>query len=186
MERMNVSDPWVLDIRSLQRRPGSMIEVSRTLPAPSDLAVAMARVPEGADVDLELRLESVMDGVLVTGTAEAEVVAECSRCLDPMSWHESFELSELFVYPTTDARGAIVDVPTDEEDPLPEVLNDTVDLGPVVRDAVVLELPLTPVCDASCAGLCPTCGERLDNGHQHPSVDPRWSALETLLTEQPD
>jgi len=180
------NDPWVLDIHTLQRRPGSMMERELTLPAPADLAVALARVPEGSPMHLDLRFESVMEGVLVTGTADTEVQAECGRCLDPVSWQETFEFSELFTYPATDARGAVIDSGEAEEDPLPEVVADTVDLGPVVRDAVVLELPLTPVCDASCAGLCPTCGERLDNGHQHPSVDPRWSALETLLTEQPD
>ena len=84
MTSLDPSDPFVLDARSLQRRPGSMITVNRTAPAPADLGVAMARVPEGSPIELDLRLESVLEGILVSGTADLEISAECSRCLDPV------------------------------------------------------------------------------------------------------
>lgn len=165
-----------------------MITVSRTAPAPADLGVPMARVPEGSPITLDLRLESVMEGILVSGTADLEIAAECSRCLDPVSWHEDVDLAELFRYPTTDARGAVVEEEDDEdEDALPEVQDDLIDLLPILRDAVVLDLPLAPLCSDDCLGLCPTCGFRLeeDPEHQHEVTDPRWAALSALV-EEPD
>ncbi len=179
--------PLVLDTRALglQRRPGSMIEVTRSVPAPDDLGVALARVPVGSPIELELRLESVLEGVLVTGTADLEVRAECARCLDPLDWEEAVDFSELFVYPATDARGAVVEEPA-EEDPLPTLEDDCLDLEPTLRDAVVLSLPMAPLCREDCQGLCPDCGVRLDEqpGHAHERTDPRWAALAALA--EPD
>lgn len=174
----------VLDVRSLPRRPGSMSEVTRQASAPADLGVAMARVREGSPIELDIRLESVMDGVLVTGTADLEVSAECSRCLDPIVWDETVEFTELFTYPATDARGARVQEIEEDDDPLPVLEDDQIDLEPLIRDAVVLDLPLAPVCSTDCRGLCPTCGERLaddDDVHLHETTDPRWSALQGLV-----
>lgn len=174
----------VLDTRALglQRRAGSMITVTRTAEAPGDLGIAMARVPKGSPIELDLRLESVLEGVLVTGSAELQVDAECARCLEPMQWQEDVEFSELFVYPATDARGAVVEEPTEDDEPLPMVQDDYLDLEPTLRDAVVLGLPLAPVCREDCGGLCPECGVRLDDnpGHAHEQTDPRWAALAAL------
>lgn len=172
----------VLDLSRLERRPGSMLTVQTTVPAPAGLGLALASVPEGSPIELDLRLESVMEGVLVSGIVEVEVHAECSRCLDPVDWNEDVELRELFAYAPTDARGRPVDT-EDSEDPLPQVFDDTIDLEPVVRDAVVLGLPLAPVCDDECRGLCPTCGDRLDDEHGHEIVDPRWAARGGLSLE---
>jgi uncharacterized protein len=159
--------PLVLDVRSLQRRPGSMVTVTRSVPAPAGLGVAMARVPEGSPIDLDLRLESVLEGVLVSGTADLEISAECSRCLDPVSWHEEFDLTELFRYPSTDARGAVVEEDDESDDPLP----------------VLLDLPLAPLCSEDCLGLCSVCGARLEDDpqHSHDTSDPRWAALAALV-----
>ena len=180
-------DPLVLDARTLPRRPGFMITVTRTSPAPAGLGVAMARVPEGSPIELDLRLESVLEGILVSGTADLEISAECSRCLDPVEWHEDVELTELFRYPSTDARGAVVEEVDESEDPLPEVQDDLIDLRPVLRDAVVIDLPLAPLCSEECLGLCPDCGFRLveDPQHEHDTFDPRWAAL-VSLAEQDD
>lgn len=185
MTGLDPHDALVIDVRSLPRRPGSMVMVTRTAQAPADFGVAMARVPEGSPIDLDLRLESVLEGVLVTGTADVVIGAECSRCLDPFEWHEEFDLAELFRYPATDARGAEVLEPEDSEDPLPFVQDDLIDLAPVLRDAVVLDLPLAPLCGEDCLGLCPTCGFRLEDDptHAHESNDPRWAALTALLED---
>lgn len=185
---LDPSDPLVLDVRSLQRRPGSMVTVSRAVPAPAGLGVAMARVPEGSPIELDLRLESVLEGVLVSGTADLEVSAECSRCLEPVSWREEVDLTELFRYPSTDARGVVVEEPDESEDPLPELQDDRIDLEPVLRDAVVIDLPLAPLCSEDCLGLCPDCGLRLeeDPTHEHQTSDPRWAALATLLESDDD
>jgi uncharacterized protein len=160
-----------------------MVTVTRSAPAPAGLGVAMARVPEGSPIDLELRLESVLEGVLVSGTADLQISAECSRCLEPFDWYEEVDLTELFRYPTTDARGAVVEVEDESEDPLPELRDDLIDLQPVLRDAVVLDLPLAPLCSEDCLGLCPDCGVRLEDDplHTHETSDPRWAALAALV-----
>ena len=181
MTGLDPRSPLVLDTRALnlQRRPGSMVTVTRVVPGPPDLGVALARVPIGSDVELDLRLESVMEGVLVTGTADLHVEGECARCLDPVSWDEDIDLSELFVYPATDARGAVVDEPGEDDDPLPTLEDDCLDLEPTLRDAVVLSLPLAPLCRTDCLGLCAECGFRMeqDPAHAHEQIDPRWEAL---------
>jgi uncharacterized protein len=178
--------PLVLDVRSLQRAPGSMVTVTRDAPAPAGLGVAMARVPEGSPIDLDLRLESVLEGVLVSGTADLQIAAECSRCLDPVEWHQEFDLTELFRYPATDARGAVVVEEDESDDPLPVLVDDLIDLEPTLRDAVVLDLPLAPLCREDCLGLCSECGARLEDDplHAHDTIDPRWAALAAL--NEPD
>ncbi len=161
-----------------------MVEAVRTVPAPEGLGVALARVPPGAEIELVLRLESVVEGVLVTGTAEYEVVGECARCLDPVSYDEEAEFAELFVYPATDARGREIDEGEEDEEAPSRIEGDMVDLEPLVRDAVVLRLPIAPLCQENCPGLCATCGERLeDPGHVHEEIDPRWEALARLARE---
>jgi uncharacterized protein len=142
-------------------------------------------VPEGAPVELELRLESVMEGVLVTGTARASAEGECVRCLEPVGRELEADFQEMFSYPESDDRGRPKAEPAadaeDDEDVL--FLEDGLfDLESVLRDAVVLALPLQPVCREDCPGLCPECGFRLDEdpGHHHEAVDIRWAALQEL------
>jgi uncharacterized protein len=184
-----------IDVSRLPRSPGSVLEVAREIPAPADLSVAMARVAPESPIDIDISLESVVEGIWMSGTADVDVTAECSRCLDPIEWAETVELEQLFVYPATDASGAIVRGATDDdatgatgdiEEPEPEVHDDTIDIEGPLRDAVVLSLPLAPLCSPDCAGICPQCGERLeslDTPHDHPDTDPRWAALEALLED---
>lgn len=179
-------DPLVIDTRALQlqRRPGSMITVERDVAAPADFGVVMARVPADSPIELDLRLESVMEGVWVSGTADIEVEGECARCLEPVGWGETLEIAQMFEYAATDARGAVVPtVEGDEEEPLPVIHDDLIDLTEVLRDAVVLALPLAPLCSADCPGLCPECGILLAEapGHVHEQIDPRWAALGGLM-----
>jgi uncharacterized protein len=160
--------PLVIDTRELGHRAGSMRRLTRVVPAPADLDVGVAGVPKGSDIELDLRLESVVDGVLVSGTARASVTGECVRCLDPLERGLEAGFQELYAYSAEDAG---------EDDLLLE--GDLLDLEPVLRDAVVLALPLQPVCREECPGLCPECGARLaeDPDHHHDVVDPRWAAL---------
>lgn len=179
-------DPLVIDIRALQlqRRPGSMITVEREVPAPADFGVVMARVPVDSTIELDLRLESVMEGVWLSGTADIEVEGECARCLEPVGWGETLDIAQMFEYATTDARGAVVATPEgDEDDVLPVIHDDLIDLTEVLRDAVVLALPLAPLCSTDCPGLCPECGVVLaeEPGHAHEQADPRWAALSGLV-----
>lgn len=167
-------DPFVLDTRRLGRQPGSMLTDRRRVPAPAGLSQDLVGVPEGAPLDLDLRLESATEGVLVTGTVAATITGECGRCLDPLDGDFEVEVIELFAYPGS------VTAETTDEDEVDRILDDLIDVEPVVRDAVVLGLPTTPLCRPDCAGLCPTCGQRLDDlpaGHAHEQVDPRWAAL---------
>lgn len=162
-----------------------MRRVRATVPAPADLGTPVIRVPEGSAVQLELRMESVVEGVLVSGTAGLSTEGECGRCLEPVLGELTVDLQELYAYPEAVARaqqhgGAGAPSLDDEEQVL---VDDLLDLEPALRDAVVLALPITPLCDEDCRGLCPGCGAQLDNlppDHGHEQADPRWAALAAL------
>jgi uncharacterized protein len=169
--------PLVLDTRDLPRRPGSMRTVQRVVPAPADLGLELIRVPEGADLSLDVRLESVSEGVLVSGSVSGPVEGECGRCLRPISDTLEVTVQELFAYAhsTTDE--------TTEEDEVGRLQGDLIDLAPSLRDAVVLALPNHPLCRSDCPGLCPECGAHWDDlpaDHNHDQIDPRWAALHRL------
>jgi len=140
--------------------------------------VDLIEVPVGAALALDLRLESVMDGVLVSGTVTAPLTGECGRCLEPVRDTLTVRIQELYVYPEAGSD-------QDEQDGVAHLEGDFLDLTPTVRDAVVLALPLTPLCRRDCQGLCATCGERLEDlpeDHSHDkTTDARWGALSGLL-----
>lgn len=172
-----LSRDFVFDMRALSRQAGSFRDETRTARAPDGVGSGLVLVPAGADVALNLRFEAVTEGVLVTGSALAPLTGECARCLDPVTSTIEVSLQELYLYqPGTE----------DEEDDGEEryLDGDLLDLEPAFRDAVVLALPLSPLCQEDCPGLCPDCGARLaeagpDHGHGE-NVDPRWAALRQL------
>jgi len=138
----------------------------------------MIGVPEGAPLVLDVRLESVTEGVLVTGTVTGSVTGECGRCLTSFTEDLAADFVELFAYPNSATEE------TTDPDEVPRLVGDHLDLEPVVRDAVVLSLPLTPLCRPDCGGLCAECGELLDElpeNHTHAQLDPRWAALAERL-----
>ncbi|MBB5076837.1 YceD family protein [Nonomuraea endophytica] len=174
-QHLDPRSPWVISTHDLGKRPGTMLERRLSLPAPADLGVDMIGVPKDAEVELELRFEAVMEGVLVSGTARAPLAGECARCLDPISSGIEVPLQELFFYTDEDAS---------EEDSLLD--GELLDLEPTFRDAAVLALPLSPMCGDDCPGLCVECGARLaDAGpdHRHEKIDARWASLQGLVTE---
>jgi uncharacterized protein len=180
-KRLNPRDPFVLDIRELGRQPGSFRSVQRDVPSPAGLGLDTIRVPDGAPLALDLQLQAVTEGVLVTGTVVAPVVGECGRCLDPLEREFTVDVVELFAYPDSSTDR------TTDEDEVERIEDDLIDLAPLVRDAIVLGLPITPLCRPDCAGLCPTCGQRLDDaepGHSHEMIDPRWAALADRIQTQ--
>jgi uncharacterized protein len=133
-------------------------------------------VPAGAEVALDLRFEAVTEGVLVTGSAVAPLTGECARCLDPLSTTTEVSIQELYRYQP--------DPGEDEADEERFLDGDWLDLEPAFRDAVVLALPLSPLCREDCPGLCAECGARLaeagpDHGHGA-ATDPRWGPLRQL------
>lgn len=182
--------PLVIDTRPLGRRPGSLWEGRRTAPAPGGLGWDLARVPAGAELAIDLRLESALDGVLVTATLIAPLDVECSRCLLAVRDTLEVAFTELWSYPeqaerhaqTAGSGGATDD---DLDDLVHHLDGDLLDLEPAVRDAVVLALPTRPLCRDDCGGLCVECGERLDDlapQHAHHTNDPRWDVLRGLDT----
>jgi uncharacterized protein len=180
LTRIDPRAPFVIDTTTLSRRPGSMREESRTVAAPADLGVEMVGVPEGTDIELDFRLEAVMEGVLISGTAHASLSGECARCLDPVTLPIEVDFQELFVY--SDTRSG-----ESAEDDEFRLEGDLIDLEPVVRDAMVLALPLSPLCRDDCPGLCSECGVRLADAepdHHHEAVDPRWAALQGMLDQR--
>jgi len=179
--RLDPRAPLVLDTRELGRRPGSERRVSRTAPAPADLGIEVLHVPEGSPIEFDIRLEAVVEGVLVTGTARAALAGECVRCLEQIRSEITADFQELFVYDDEDEPG-------DEDGETSRLEGDLVDLEPLLRDAVVLTLPFQPLCQDDCPGLCVECGARLadDPGHEHEAaVDPRWAALQQLAQQDP-
>ena len=168
--------PFVLDTHELGRRPGSMRRVQRTIAAPVDLGTEVIGVPSGDDVELDLRLEAVMEGVLVSGAVRTRVVGECVRCLDGVVDDVDVSLQELYVYP---ARAEVAAENGDDEEDVRELDGDLVDVEPALRDALVTALPFQPLCRIDCPGLCSLCGAHLadDLEHSHETLDPRWAAL---------
>ncbi|MFI1357595.1 YceD family protein [Streptomyces sp. NPDC020898] len=184
--RLDHRNPLVFDTHELGRRPGALQRLNREIDAPKDLGIqGVIGVPEGAPVKLELRLESVMEGVLVTGTARARAKGECVRCLEPLEQELAADFQEMFSYPDADDRGRVKAEPADDAEDDEDMLfieDGLFDLESVLRDAVVLALPMQPVCQDDCPGLCSECGARLadDPAHHHEAVDIRWAALQGL------
>ncbi|MGX1810012.1 YceD family protein [Nocardia sp. NPDC055321] len=163
-----------LDTRRLGRKPGSILPVHRTFAIDERIGLEMVGIPAGAEVELDVNLQSVSEGVLLMGTLRGPVEGECSRCLEPFADSIELQLTELFAYPDSATEQ------TTEEDEIHRLVDDMIELEPVVIDAVGLELSLQPVCEPDCPGLCAECGVRLaiaESGHGHEILDPRWAGL---------
>jgi uncharacterized protein len=177
----------------LSRQAGSSRVETRIVPAPADLRLELASVPEGSDVELNLRFEAVTEGVLVTGSATAQVTGDCARCLGPVASTVSVSFLELYRYhderPRARRAERADDEPGMEGDDEERFLDgDLLNLEPAFRDAVVLALPMSPLCREDCPGLCVECGVPLaeaEPGHKHEELtDPRWAGLTKLKTEE--
>lgn len=170
------STPYTVNVRDLVHRPGEYRERELDLTTAERLGEGAASVAAGSPVHIDLRLESLHDGILVSAQIDAEATGECVRCLDPVVIPVEVEFQELFAYTVDEAFDF-------------SVRDDHVDLEPVVRDAVVLSLPFQPVCRPDCPGLDPETGEkRVESGERQTSAgtDPRWAALEGFQPAEPD
>jgi uncharacterized protein len=144
-----------------------------------ELQVADSRVPEGSIADAEVALDAVDGGVEVTGTVSAPWTGECRRCLKPIEGQLHCRVREMY-RPRDPA-----DTSDDDEETYP-LHGEFLDLAPLVRDALILELPIAPVCREDCQGLCPTCGMDRNEGPcgcPDEVIDPRWSVLDILLDD---
>jgi uncharacterized protein len=178
----DVRGPLVFDTRDLG--PGSARTLTRLVPAPGHLGVELARVPAGAELALDLQLEGVAEGVLVTATVTGPLAGECARCLEPFTAPLKVRFQELFVRAD--------EVAVDEEDGADNYGlegSGLLDLEPALRDAIVLELPLSPRCEDGCQGLCAECGVRLSDaepGHTHEQRGAMWAALKDFRAAEQD
>jgi uncharacterized protein len=186
----------VFDTRLLGRQAGSALTQTRIVPAPEDLHLELIGVPVGADLALEVMFEAVSEGVLATGTAIAPLAGECARCLTPLTSSVTASFRELYLY--ADGRHDKHDRrdrhneqdEQDDEGIIYYLDGDLLDLEPALRDAVVLALPMSPLCREDCPGLCAECGAPLADagpGHRHDeAADPRWAALKQLGDQEND
>jgi uncharacterized protein len=162
-----VKNPYSISVYDIVHQPGQHKELELELTAPEKLGEGMIFVPAGADLDLDLRLETLHDGILASGHVTTTAEGECVRCLTELTQGVEVDFQELFAYSKDEAFDF-------------EVHDDHVDLEPLVRDSVVLSLPFQPVCRPDCPGLDPETGERLaDHPDRKPAeiTDPRWAAL---------
>ncbi|MEB4208802.1 DUF177 domain-containing protein [Mycobacterium sp. 94-17] len=173
------ASPMAFDITRLGRRPGAMVTWQKTVPSPLRIGLDMIAIEAGTPLELDLQIQSVSEGVLVTGTVSAPTAGECSRCLTRLGGQVDVRLTELFAYPNSATEA------TTEEDEVGHIVDDIIDLEQSIVDAVGLELPFSPVCTPDCPGLCPECGVALaaEPGHQHDRVDPRWAKLAGMFDE---
>jgi uncharacterized protein len=165
-----------IQVHDLMHKPGQMRELDTDVELPEALGAGLAVVPKGGKVELFLRLESVHEGIYVSGGLKTRATADCSRCLEPMSVPIQVDIQELFAY-SLEVEDDFV------------IQDQTIDLEQVIVDSVVLNLPFTPICSADCLGLCPDCGVKMNENpnHRHEApIDSRWSALEKLAQERED
>lgn len=156
----------IIQVKDLMLKPGAMKELDLQQKLETEIGTEIIAVNAGTDLNLSVRLESVHEGILVTAEGETEATAECSRCLETIKLPVAINFQELFHYQ-----------PKTEEDFFIE--QDRINLEQALIDAIVLELPIKPLCSEDCPGICADCGEKLDQGshdHQKP-IDPRFDAL---------
>lgn len=177
-------------VTDLSHQVGEPYTFARDVAAPADIAVPLIGVPEGDPIRLDLQLFPLDEGILVQGSVRTTAVGQCSRCLREVRLQMDEELADLVFYPERQAE--LVADGDEEAADMPVVVDERVDIEPLLRDALVLAMPLSPLCRPDCQGLCPECGERWDElpgDHAHEFLDPRFSALDALaeqLREQGD
>jgi uncharacterized protein len=145
-------------------------------------------------IDEDLRIESPItgpltlirtaDGILLTASLGTDVELECRRCLESFSAHVEFDLQEEF-HPSVDIQtGAKIPVADTEEDATIIDEHHVLDMTEVVRQGIILAIPMSPLCREDCAGLCSVCGQNLNEGQCQcvtDTVDPRLKVLKELL-----
>ncbi|WP_344781977.1 YceD family protein [Microbacterium kribbense] len=150
-----------------------MREVDFDVTLPEHWGEGLVAFPAGEQVHVEVRFESVHEGILASGTADSRYIGECGRCLREIEASVEVEFQELFAYPGDEANDF-------------EVQDDHVDLETLVRDALVLSLPFQPVCRPDCPGLDTITGERLadlPDAEPRQNPDSRWAALAGFTPE---
>ena len=173
-------------IADVRRRPGTQRPVARAFPASAlgPVATTAALVPPEGEIALDAVLEATGLDIVLTGTVTFGWEGDCRRCLQPVTGTLTSELREVFE-------------PTPVEGETWPVEGDAIDLGPVLRDVVLLALPLVPLCSEDCAGPdperfpttvaedAPPAGAGEEGADDAPPADPRWAALDELRFDPP-
>lgn len=170
-----MKNPLSINAVELLRRSGSIKQIRIEID-PESIGLDSPVLAPGTPISVELDAESLTDGVVVTGRVRAGFRGECRRCLGPVEGFVDVDVQELYQVQVTDP------------DAFP-IVGDQIDLVPVVRENVLLELPDAPVCRPDCAGLCPICGvdrNLLACTCTVETRDPRWAALEGLRDQLPE
>lgn len=169
---------FVLDLRPLGRAAGNHHHVEQVFLIDEPIGLDLIGIPAGSPVSIDVELEAVTEGVLVTGLVTGPAEGQCVNCLSEIHGTVEASLTELFVYPDSETAGTIQD---DDEVYL---LDDPteLDLEQAIIDAVGLALPFAPSCSSVEGHPCP---EDIDmpevdgvSGEENDLIDPRWADLE--------
>ena len=189
-------DSFKLNTNELPRRAGEMKEYELDIVVKEKFGVELISVPAGEFIEVDARLESVTEGILLSAEVYAVAQGECIRCLDPVEIVIERKIQELYNYEPTNERGkkkkrSSEDLTSEDLDGAEEFMmdGDILDLETPIRDAIVLSLPTNPVCSQDCLGLCPECGGKwaeLPEEHAHEVIDARWASLGGITLEDPD
>jgi uncharacterized protein len=187
------SQVFQFNTHELPRRAGEMKEYQLDLEILEAVGVPLVAVPAGDVIEVDMRLESVAEGILLSADIYAIAKGECIRCLDPVEITVERKIQELYRYESTNDKGGKRKKHSLRADTSDEIDLDAVDelwldgnemnLEIPIRDAVVLDLPVNPLCSEGCLGLCPDCGEKwekLPEDHAHEVIDARWAGLAGL------
>lgn len=189
--------PWAVSVAQVASRPGQSKEIDATFPAPSSIGDEIVGVDEGTDVSVVGSFDSIVDGLILNARISAPVHAECTRCLKPIQRDWTVNVTSFFPYEDKSAAGKggkagkngkeeevdIIAGEDEAEDTYPLLDGGAwADLEALLRDTLVEELPLQPLCKPDCKGLCSQCGIDLNENpdHQHDMTDIRFAALEGL------
>lgn len=185
--------PFIYSAHDLPRRAGEMRQVTLEIDEHEELGFEVLAIAKDEPIDIEMTLQSVDEGVLVTANVRSVATGECGRCLDPVEIDVDQNFMELYEYDEdprqarkADKKKKKAEKPeelSEEDDEVRHMVGELIDLEGPIRDAIILNLPINPLCDANCEGLCQECGGKwseLPEGHAHDLVDPRWAGLAAL------
>ena len=181
MNNQQKLDDLQIPLVDLPRQPGAVQDFNFSVELPDDIKVYDVTVDNSENINVSVYLTSVSEGVLVDLDTEVEVTSTCYRCLNDVSETYDVKAQELYYYPGM--RQKAIDEGDETADEMYEIENDTIDLGVLLRDSIILELPMRLLCDEDCEGMCPECAvpfAELEPDHAHEIIDDRWSGLAAL------
>jgi uncharacterized protein len=172
MSKQAAAPALAVNVRELLNQPGAHKHVVQRGLVP-EMTTPVAWVEPDAEVTVDAEVESVVEGLLVTGQVSVRAKLECARCLRVVDHDLLVDVRELFALDPREAA----------DDGYAVLADDRVPLDAMARDAIVLAFPAAPLCRPDCAGLCQPCGADrnvTDCGHEQGPIDPRWSTLADL------